>query len=459
MILGACLLFLIVSLLLVAQGYDRTKGQLDADIRKSQRSLDQGELVASLSPEVFSKAPATIRDARRFFSFIGSAKDPRTGRPVYKRSEDGVIDDKAVRQQGSLIIPGDYISCVEDKCRAIILISENKCPFCGTEQPPISIGDGEDEDEDGDGIPDFIERKYRFLDPKNPLDARQDFDNDGFLNVEEYKFGRLSGQDELKTGKMMEDPALWPDLVGLLRVVNVIQNDLKVQLRSIDENGSTDPANWDIGVRLPKPGVEARFFPEPKRSLNRNVKLNAVIRPGTAAEAAYRVTKAGFENKEGEKTPFIELTSMKNASEVYKLYPDESVKDKSIQVRFVYLANRIRANGQAVLQKYSFIKKVGETLPPLARAKEKDPKYKELYRLEKANEDGTEVVIVKVETARAEVTEKDKRVTVPLFDANLDFYVPMFNTNGMMMDGDGGGMMNPGMMNPGMMNGPGMMPR
>ena len=109
----------------------------------------------------------------------------------------------------------------------------SKCPFCGAEQPPISIGDGEDEDEDGDGIPDFIERKYRFLDPKNPLDARQDYDNDGFLNVEEYKYGRLSGEEELKTGKMMEDPALWPELVGLLRVVNIIQNDLKVQLRSI----------------------------------------------------------------------------------------------------------------------------------------------------------------------------------------------------------------------------------
>ena len=172
MILGASLLFLILSLLLVAQGYDKTKSQLEADIRKSQRSVDQGELVASLTPEVFSKAPNTIRDPRRFFSFIGSAKDQKTGRPVYKRSDDGVIDDKPVRQQGSMIIPNDYICCVEDKCRAIILITENKCPLCGAEQPPVSIGDGEDEDEDGDGIPDFIERKYRFLDPKNPLEIR-----------------------------------------------------------------------------------------------------------------------------------------------------------------------------------------------------------------------------------------------------------------------------------------------
>ena len=56
MILGACLLFLIVSLLLVAQGYDRTKSQLEADVRKSQRPVDQGELVASLTPEVFASA-------------------------------------------------------------------------------------------------------------------------------------------------------------------------------------------------------------------------------------------------------------------------------------------------------------------------------------------------------------------------------------------------------------------
>ena len=188
----------------------------------------------------------------------------------------------------------------------------------------------------------------------------------------------------------------YPPLYVLwLRVVGVIQNDLKIQLRSIDQNGSEDPANWDIGIRLPKQGPEARFFPDPKRSMNRSVKMNGVIRPGTAAEGAYRVTKAGFENRDGEKTPFIELVSAKDATETYKLYPDETVKEKAVQVRFVYLNppyGRIRNNAQAVLAKYSFIKKIGENLPPLQRAKEKEPKYRELYRLEKANEDGSEVV-------------------------------------------------------------------
>ena len=191
--------------------------------------------------------------------------------------------------------------------------------------------------------------------------------------------------------------------------------------------------------------------------MNRSVKVNGVIRPGTAAEGAYRVTKAGFENRDGEKTPFIELVSAKDASETYKLYPDETVKEKAVQVRFVYLNppyGRIRTNAQAVLAKYSFIKKIGENLPPLQRAKEKEPKYRELYRLEKANDDGSEVVIVKIESAKYETTDKDKRVTVPMFDVNTDFAVPRM-TNNMMMDPDGG-MMNPGMMNPGMMN-PGMM--
>ena len=214
---------------------------------------------------------------------------------------------------------------------------------------------------------------------------------------------------------------------------------------------------WDIGIRLPKQGPEARFFPDPKRSMNRNVKLNGVIRPGSAADGAYRVSKAGFENRDGEKTPFIEIVSAKDASEVYKLYPDETLKEKTVQVRFVYLNppyGRLRNNAQAVLAKYSFIKKVGENLPPLQRPKEKEPKYRELYRLEKANEDGSEVVVVKIESAKYETTDKDKRVTVPMFDANIDFAVPRMMNN--MMDPDGGMMMNPGMMNPGMMN-PGMM--
>ena len=456
MILGACILFLIGSLLMVSKSYENTKNKFDKDKALSRRSVDQGDLVGDLSPEVFEKAPGTIHDSRNYFAFIGSSVNQRTGQPVYKKTADGIIDDKPVGPHGSMLVPSDYICCVEDKCRAIILITENRCPFCGTEQPPLTLGEGEEEDEDGDGIPDFIERKYRFLNPKNPLDARQDFDNDGFLNVEEYKYGRLSDQEELKTGKMMEDPTLWPDLVGLLRVVGVVQNDLKIQLRSIDENSSNDPANWDIGIRLPKQGPEARFFPDPKRSMNRNVKLNGIIRPGTAAEGAYRVSKTGYEDRDGQRTPFIEIVSTKDASEVYKLYPDETVKEKAVQVRFVYLNppyGRLRSNAQAVLAKYSFLKKVGENLPPLQRAKEKEPKYRELYRLEKANEDGTEVVIVKIESAKYETTDKDKRITVPLFDANIDFAVPMMNNN--MMDPEGG-MMNPGMMNPGMMN-PGMM--
>ena len=59
-------------------------------------------------------------------------------------------------------------------------------------------------------------------------------------------------------------------------------------------------------------------------------------------------------------------------------------------------------------------------------------------------------MIVKIESAKYETSDKDKRVTVPMFDANIDFAVPrMMNNN--MMDPDGG-MMNPGMVNPGMMN-------
>ncbi|MET0646110.1 MAG: Ig-like domain-containing protein, partial [Pyrinomonadaceae bacterium] len=53
-------------------------------------------------------------------------------------------------------------------------------------------------DSDGDSIPDDAEVRLG-LDPRNPADAQEDFDRDGFTNLEEYRLGtdiRLADRDE-----------------------------------------------------------------------------------------------------------------------------------------------------------------------------------------------------------------------------------------------------------------------
>ena len=50
------------------------------------------------------------------------------------------------------------------------------------------IGNNADTDDDGDGLPDVWESRYG-LNPLDALDALQDKDNDGLLNVDEYKQG------------------------------------------------------------------------------------------------------------------------------------------------------------------------------------------------------------------------------------------------------------------------------
>ena len=51
------------------------------------------------------------------------------------------------------------------------------------------IGDICDLDDDNDGLPDTYEESYTFLDPKDPTDGEDDYDQDGLTNIQEYRFG------------------------------------------------------------------------------------------------------------------------------------------------------------------------------------------------------------------------------------------------------------------------------
>lgn len=76
-----------------------------------------------------------------------------------------------------------------------------KCPFCGAQQPEEQK---KTIDSDGDGMPDEWEVAHG-LDPKNPNDANDDADGDGFTNGEEYA-------SETNPTDAASHPAYWDSL-------------------------------------------------------------------------------------------------------------------------------------------------------------------------------------------------------------------------------------------------------
>jgi hypothetical protein len=58
----------------------------------------------------------------------------------------------------------------------------------------IQLNPDDTVDTDGDGMPDYWENQYDFLDPTDQTDAGEDYDNDGYTNLEEY----LQGTDPSK---------------------------------------------------------------------------------------------------------------------------------------------------------------------------------------------------------------------------------------------------------------------
>jgi len=85
-------------------------------------------------------------------------------------------------QTNQVMVPELRVSCVH--CDRPIPYFALVCPFCRKDQPEIKELSP---DRDSDGMPNDWETQYG-LNPLNPADAAGDLDNDGFTNLEEFKF-------------------------------------------------------------------------------------------------------------------------------------------------------------------------------------------------------------------------------------------------------------------------------
>ncbi len=220
LILMICLLLLLMSLHIVSKTQDEMSQQT-ADVNKRTQ------------PETIVRCDKMVEelDTATFPSIDEILASPLT------KVELAVSPNGAGRT--GLLEGGNLVICKNTKCGYILPYSANVCPWCNTTQEAIGPETTETDDLDQDGIPDLVEKATTFLHYRYPLDAMMDADQDGFLNIEEYR-----------AGTAMDDPESKPALAYLLRVASAEQEEIPVTLRRIKQNGSANPKDWKANVEV-----------------------------------------------------------------------------------------------------------------------------------------------------------------------------------------------------------------
>jgi len=112
-------------------------------------------------------------------------------------------------------VPESRFSCTE--CGHPVPDGDDDCPFCGAlvdPPPPDTL------DHSGDGIPTWWKVQHG-LDPYDAADAEEDWDGDGFTNLEEY----LHDTDP-------NDPDSHPPLIDWLIVDEIQEHQIDLEFRS-----------------------------------------------------------------------------------------------------------------------------------------------------------------------------------------------------------------------------------
>lgn len=212
LILVVCLLLLLFSLRYVSTSQENSQHETAGVRLETQNLVRCDNLVPEMSTESFETLDSILSSNLAQIDFVNSPNG---------RGKAGLLD-------GSL-----FVICKSKQCGYILPYSADVCPWCKTPQEAIGPEMGADHDLDQDGIPDVFEKATTFLHYRYRADGMEDYDNDGFLNLEEYR-----------AGTALDDPESRPPLAYLLRVERAAQNELPLALKRIKPNGSANPNDW-----------------------------------------------------------------------------------------------------------------------------------------------------------------------------------------------------------------------
>ncbi|MCQ2402232.1 MAG: hypothetical protein MJ202_00690 [Lentisphaeria bacterium] len=233
LILVVCLLLLLYSLKFVSASQTASATKTADTIAKLKNIVKGDTLIDEMSAEDFESLDKMLSSPLTQVNLMGSPNGP---------------------MQPALLEGGQFVICNNKECGYILPFHADTCPWCHTNQKDIGPDLPADNDLDQDGIPDLFEKATTFLHYRFRYDGMGDFDQDGFLNVEEYR-----------AGTALDDPESRPPLAYLLRVAKASKDFLPVTLVRIKQNGSAAPSDWKASFR-----VEGDARPQ-------DVKLNGAI--------------------------------------------------------------------------------------------------------------------------------------------------------------------------------------
>ena len=398
LILAFCLICLFCGIILVGLSDKSTTDTLHKEEDDADRDVKKGEVIEKKGAAEYSISKF-LNDPRKILNILG--------------------DDGAPTPKGSLIEPNKLILCVKEDCGYLISLYSDKCPFCGTEQPEMGKETAAGDDTDSDGIPDKVEIASKFLNYRDPSDARLDYDNDGFLNIEEFELGTK-----------MDDPDDFPKLANLLRTVKVFKTELQLNLVDIERNNSDDEKKWDIIVMA--------FDPRQRKIRRMTRQINDEV-------GGFTIHKAGFEGDGSMALPYIVVSSKSAPTEMYTIKKGRKTYHKNLMVRMLYLTSRDRNYAQMLLRRGIVMPmpRVGDEFP-LVKNKT-NSRVTEYYKVLDANEAENTIKVGLLKESKGQV---EKEFTLRLFNMESDF----------IDNRRGGGMMDDMMMEPGMEAAPGMGP-
>lgn len=372
LVLGFSLLLLIGGILLVANSIGTRQLEFKNVFEDAQRKVNGNNLLPPIDATVFVRPEEVLYDQRVNFAFAGSP---------------------TLAAKGSLLEPKRYIFCKNQKCEFFLPFNTDDCPLCRTKQEPVGKEPEPGDDTDADGIPDIVENKYDFLHYLDPDDARLDYDNDGFLNVEEYTH---------KTA--LDDADDFPPLAVILRRLQVYKRSIPFKLRAVRKLDTTVKEDWKL-----------EFV-----ALN-NARLNPPTYKLGESVAGYKITTV---NDEG-----TEVVVNAPTGETYAMRRDAVVNEEQTSARMVFLYSRQREHYIGLLRRSLIDRRIGEEFE--LKKQKGETMYSEFYRLLPVKEN--DVISVALLDAAGGAVQKE--FEVPILDSKKDF---------LSTAAAGGGEMTPG---------------